>query len=177
MSVKVTLNTLIEGVKTPISPLTSADQVMLEDGAHVEQKLTEIMAIASGATVTRIVATIDGRDALADLKTGLQVWVVDATADTSVSRGGAKYLYNAAGNHGTGEWIKTAETESMDMIIQWSVLQNVPQVLRELGTNAQGQLTLGGVVVSDGLVDVAIVAAGGSAPANLREGGLIIERT
>lgn len=68
----------------------------------------------------RIVANIAARDAMTGLFAGLSVFVTDASADSTVTSGGAYYMYD-----GTG-WIKTAEAESMDIVLQWANIQGKP---------------------------------------------------
>ena len=68
----------------------------------------------------RIAANIAARNAMTGLFAGLSVYVTDATADSTVSSGGAWYLYNGT------SWIKTAESESMDMVLQWANVQGKP---------------------------------------------------
>lgn len=97
-----------------------------------------IAAVAGGGAQAVIVETIAARDAL-DPKPGL-VWVQDASADPTVTRGAAMYLWNAVSE----VWIKTAETESMDVTITWDLVQNKPANLTLLGntTNAANGLVV-----------------------------------
>lgn len=50
-----------------------------------------------------------------------EVFVLDATGDNTVSSGGARYLYN------NGQWLKIAETESMDLSFVWDALIGKPE--------------------------------------------------
>lgn len=50
-----------------------------------------------------------------------EVFVLDATGDNTVSSGGARYLYN------NGQWLKIAETESMDLSFAWNALIGKPE--------------------------------------------------
>lgn len=68
----------------------------------------------------RIAADITARNAMTGLFAGLSVYVVDATADTTVTSGGAWYLYDGT------NWIKTAEGESMDAVLQWANIVGKP---------------------------------------------------
>jgi hypothetical protein len=52
------------------------------------------------------------------------VFVIDATADTTVATGGATYMYNPA--VGYTDWIKISEAESLDLVIDWADIQNGP---------------------------------------------------
>lgn len=74
----------------------------------------------AAAGSTTVVTDINARNALQNVVSGAQVYVVDATGDTSVKSGGAMYIYNGT------TWIKTSETESMDIVLQWSGLVGAP---------------------------------------------------
>jgi hypothetical protein len=80
--------------------------------------------IAAGITASqelKIVADIAARNALTPTNV-TAVYVVDATGDATVSSGGAYYLYNPS----TSTWIKTAEAESLDIVLNWSSIQGRP---------------------------------------------------
>ena len=68
-----------------------------------------------------VVADIAARDALA-LERNALVLVVDATDDPTVGVGSALYAYVEADD----AWVKVAEYESMDVVIQWSSIQGRP---------------------------------------------------
>ena len=91
---------------------------------HVINK-AEIQTLITNAisanTQIKIVANIAARDALAPTTT-TNVYVIDATADTTVTSGGATYLYNPA----TSAWIKISEAESLDLVLQWANIQGKP---------------------------------------------------
>jgi hypothetical protein len=69
-----------------------------------------------------IVADITARDALLPLTSAKWVYVINATGDTTVTAGGATYLYNP----GTTSWVKASESESMDIVLQWSSITGRP---------------------------------------------------
>ena len=75
----------------------------------------------------KIVESIAARDGITDAFAGLSVYVKDASADTTVNSGGAYYLYDGAA------WIKTAESESMDVVLEWNAIQNKPDTLAGYG--------------------------------------------
>ena len=75
----------------------------------------------------KIVDSIAARDGITDAFAGLSVYVKDASADTTVNSGGAYYLYD-----GTA-WVKTAESESMDVVLEWNAIQNKPDTLAGYG--------------------------------------------
>lgn len=76
--------------------------------------------LPSSVKERRVVATIADRDTITDPFEGLSVFVKDASSDSTVISGGADYIYD-----GTA-WIKTGESESMDMVVDWSEIQNKP---------------------------------------------------
>lgn len=92
----------------------------------------------------RVVANIAARNAIAgaDLYDGLRVRVLDATGDPTVASGWAEYVYDAA----APAWIKLSEKESMDVVIDFANIQNVPAVLENLGDDS-GKLTYKGNLV------------------------------
>lgn len=75
----------------------------------------------SGLGSIEIVADIAARDALTP-STNIQVLVQDASADATVDSGAATYIYNS----NTSAWIKISEHESLDLVIDWSDIQNGP---------------------------------------------------
>lgn len=74
----------------------------------------------AAAGSTTVVDDITARNALQNVVSGAQVYVVNASGDTSVKSGGAMYIYNGT------TWIKTSETESMDVVLQWSGIVGAP---------------------------------------------------
>lgn len=124
-----------------------------EIDTHITNKLTTAGSV-------QIVDTIAGRDAIAT-PSGY-VYVVDASADSTVDSGGAEYLWNAT----TNQWIKVAEKESMDMVLNWASITDAPALaqvqdavnkshshanktqLDKIGQDASGNLTYGGTVVT-----------------------------
>ena len=101
-----------------------------------------------------IAATIGARDELT-LDSGNEVYVIDATADTTVTTGGAKYIYD-----GTG-FIKIAEDESFDVTIAPTNLAYVPSATNGLVTSSSGtDATIPAVTTSNaGLATPAMLAA------------------
>jgi len=68
-----------------------------------------------------VVDNIAARNAL-QTYSGLHALVVDASADNTVQSGGAEYVWN-----GTA-WVKISELNELDMVIEWSNIQNRPYV-------------------------------------------------
>lgn len=80
-----------------------------------------IAAQISSASELQIVADIAARNALTPTSVKA-VYVTNATGDTTVTSGGAYYLYNPSNT----TWIKTAEAENMDVVLQWNNIQGKP---------------------------------------------------
>ena len=68
------------------------------------------------------VADIAARNALTGNYDGRNVFVTDASSDNTVSSGWAIYKYTASNT----SWVKIAEGESLDLVLDWSNVQNVP---------------------------------------------------
>lgn len=137
---------------------TSARRVINEQDVNtlVEQKL-------AGTDEILIVDTISDRAAV-DTTVSKYVYVIDASADTTVTSGGASYLFNTA----TKDWIKISESESMDLAMTWNSIVNgpsstAPQIdeavaakhnhtnknsLDKIGEDVEGNFTYGGVAIS-----------------------------
>jgi hypothetical protein len=103
-----------------------------------------ISQLPSGLKEMKVVANIAARNAITEpeLYDGLRVRVLDATGDPTVSSGWAEYSYDAANT----TWIKTGEKESIDVVLDFANIENVPQVLEALG-DANGKLTYKGNLV------------------------------
>ena len=87
-----------------LADLTDANGVVL-----VDKLPTQVRANV------KYVADITARDALTgDALTGL-VFVIDATADSTVDSGAAMYAWDATLNSNAGGWVKIAEHESLDI--------------------------------------------------------------
>lgn len=83
---------------------------------------TNLSRFAGSAGPKTIIADdIAARDELIPVN-GMTVVVIDAKDDPTVSSGAATYIWRAA----PGEWIKISEAESMDVILEWTNIQNGP---------------------------------------------------
>lgn len=128
------LNFLNTNLKESIQSNTDAIQA-IHDGANKangvvklgENGLIPSSFIPAKFKEIKIVDSIAARDGITDAFAGLSVYVKDASADTTVNSGGAYYLYD-----GTA-WIKTAEAESMDVVLEWNAIQNKPDTLAGYG--------------------------------------------
>ena len=132
---------------------------------HVLNK-TEVQAMIDAsigaANALEIVADIPARNALTPT-TPIYVYVTNATGDATVSSGGATYLFNPTGS----TWIKTSESESMDVTVSWASITGRPSSsaaaidaavanshthanktqLDQIGQNGAGELTYNGTQV------------------------------
>lgn len=170
---------------------TSADQVVHGD-SNLQARLDSLMASVTGLSQVYVVADIAARDAIASPKIGDQAWVKDATADDTVSRGAAIYLYESA----DVGWTKAGEVESLDAIVTWSAIKDKPvtdehltdavdkrhahangaDVLDKLSADAEGRLLLDGAPVDDGKIDVAVLGPDEEIPAALRSSGVVFQK-
>lgn len=88
------------------------------DSAQVQSMID---ATVAGVSNLEVVANIAARNALNPTK-NIQVLVLDATGDATVSSGAATYVYRFS----TTSWIKISEAESQDVVLQWANIQNKP---------------------------------------------------
>lgn len=144
---------LIRGVKHQLYPETIVGNVYLSDGSTLEKSIDEFSNVLSGKTHTYVVQNIEERDSLSNLIIGDEVRVKDATGDPSVKKGSAKYILDGLMVDGKATdlaWVKISEEESMDMIIEWDTIQNIPSssvdkintIGSVLGTMANHELTV-----------------------------------
>lgn len=80
-----------------------------------------IDASLEGIAGIEVVDNIAARNALTPT-TNLQVVVIDASADPTVTAGSATYIYRLA----TTSWIKISESESMDVVLNWDNIVGKP---------------------------------------------------
>ena len=121
------------GTYDEINLKTTAEQVKMTDGTTVQAFLDNLPT--GGGAGAKVVADITARDALTS-EEGLIAYVVDATGDSTVKSGGASYIYDGS------NWIKISEFESMDMIIDWTDIQNKPNIvhIKVSATEPTGQI-------------------------------------
>lgn len=116
-------------------------------------------AVAAGSGGTIIVDTIAARDAIS-AENAQTVYVVDASADATVTTGGATYIWRES----TTSWIKMSEAESLDLSLTWAAITGGPTSspanidlavtqrhthanmteLGQIGEDGEGNLTYGG---------------------------------
>lgn len=127
--------------------------------SDVQTMINDSIAAANELT---IVADIAARNALTPTR-AQYVYVINASADATVTAGGATYLWNPA----TSVWIKTSEAESMDVAVTWASITGKPASspalidaavtarhshanktqLDLIGQNAAGEMTYNGAQV------------------------------
>lgn len=137
----------------------NANAIRVFDKGEVEKLIQEALVGVGHLTV---VTNIDARDAIANATNGTEVFVLDASKDDTVNAGGARYIRN------NDAWLKVAETESMDLVLDWTNLQNKPtstvqaiddavakahthtnkSELDKIGEDSNGNLTYGGKSVA-----------------------------
>lgn len=136
---KAKLAGIEEGANNYTHPATHPATMITEDAAHRFVSDTEkaewsgkadlvngvvpLSQIPSEVKEIRIAANIAARNAMTGLFAGLNVYVTDATGDSTVTSGGAYYLYDGK------DWIKTGESESMDMVLKWANIQGKPNLV------------------------------------------------
>jgi len=121
--------TALPGTLVPngIYLITSADPNFLEiyvsDNAGVATRRMPttadtqslINSAIAGLSAIEVVADIPARDALAPTQ-NVQVLVLDASADATVTSGAATYIWDNANT----VWVKISEAESMDVVLNWA---------------------------------------------------------
>ena len=101
--------------------------ISTNDGASARHIISKadigsmITTAVAGFSTVQVVADIAARNALAPT-VNMQALVLDATGDATVASGAATYVYDLANT----TWVKISEAESMDVVLQWSNVQNKP---------------------------------------------------
>lgn len=115
---------LVKGVSDTNAKLyattTAGVAVEVFDDALVASMISDAISSATNLAIN-YVADIAARDALT-IAANAMVYVADATGDNTVTSGGALYFYNSA----TDAFVKVAEYESMDVVLDWDNIQNKP---------------------------------------------------
>ena len=121
------------GTYDEINLKTTAEQVKMKDGTTVQAFLDSLPS--AGGVGAKVVADITARDALTP-EEGLIAYVVDATGDSTVTAGGASYIYDGS------NWVKISEFESMDAVINWTDIQGKPNIvdIKVSATKPTGQV-------------------------------------
>lgn len=101
--------------------MTSADGTAIKRVPTTTDIQAMIDASIGASGGLEVVADIAERDALTPA-VNVMCLVLDASADATVAAGSATYAYRLS----TTTWYKVAEYESMDLVIDWSMIQNKP---------------------------------------------------
>jgi len=129
--------------------------------------LIDAALAAQTSAGTEIADTILDRDGLTPTN-GMQVVVLDASADPTVDSSGATYIWRAS----TTAWIKLSEFESMDLAITWAAITDGPSStpaqidatvtaahthanfteLSNIGQDGNGNLTYNGLLPATGFI-------------------------
>lgn len=122
-------------------PISTATQAALDKKADLDSNgLVLLSQLPSQVKEMRVVGTIAERDAITDKFENLRVYVKDASADSTVSSGGADYLYDGS------SWIKTSETESLDLVLSWDNVSGKPTKFTPLEhTHSKDEVSLSNV--------------------------------
>ena len=176
-------------------PRTVAANVDMGDGSSALERIRLLERGLAANTTTTVVETIAERDLLAGKIPGDKCYVIDATADPGVEKGGAVYIWMPARGDEAPYWRKMSEEESQDVTLRWENITGRPQqsaadideaallahahdnacVLDVLGRDDSGRLTIDGRPVDDGCRDTVTADSLGEAlPAALRDGGMLI---
>lgn len=126
-----TLYQKLREIQTEISKKLNSDMRNTPNGfAGLDERgLIPVELIPKEFKEIHIVENIVERDALTEdeLFVGFSVFVKDASDDPNVSRGGAYYIYDGV------EWIKTAESESLDVVLSWDAIMGKPTTIDGYG--------------------------------------------
>lgn len=178
-----------------IYPRTVASNVDMGDGSNALDRISLLERALAGNTSTSVVESIAERDLLTGKIPGDRCVVLDATADPTVAKGGAEYIWMPAKGAEAPYWRKLQEEESQDVILQWESIIGKPaqpvakideaallahahdnkSLLDSLSKDESGLLTINGKPVDDGKRDTVTTSSlGEELPAELRDGGLLI---
>lgn len=140
---------------------SKAKRVLNED--DIQSLIVSELGSFTGPTELEVFDTIADRDATTPDAVSY-AYVVDASADATVESGGASYIYNTK----SSEWMKTSESESLDLVLDWDNIQGKPsstpaqidqavsqahthdnkEFLDKVGENETGDFTYGGIKVA-----------------------------
>lgn len=90
-----------------------------------------------GTGGVEVVENYANMTAITSPKDGQMVFVKDATGDTSVSKGWAQYMYS------NSTWIKVAEQEGLDVVLDWNNVVNKPTTFTPDTTKLTGYAKTG----------------------------------
>lgn len=176
-------------------PRTVAANVDMGDGSSALERIRLLERGLAANTTTSVVETIAERDLITGRIPGDKCYVIDATGDPGVEKGGAAYIRMPAKGDEAPYWRKLTEDESQDVSLQWESILGKPEqpaasldkaallahahdnrsLLDSLDRDESGRLTINGKPVDDGRRDTVTTGSlGEELPAELRDGGLLI---
>lgn len=176
-------------------PRTVAANVDMGDGSSALERIRLLERGLAANTTTSVVETIAERDLITGKIPGDKCYVIDATGDPGVEKGGAAYIWMPGRGDEASYWRKMTEEESQDVILQWENIAGRPEqpaasldraallahahdnksVLDSLDRDERGRLTIDGQPVDDGGRDTVVAdSLDGDIPATLRDGGMLI---
>lgn len=175
-------------------PRTLAANVDMGDGSNALDRITLLERGLAGNTTSFIVENIAERDRITGKIPGDKCYVIDATADPTVSEGGATYIWMPAKDTEAPYWRKLGEDESQDFVLDWDNIHNRPAsspgdidaavsqahghsnrpLLDALSTDAENRLCLNGRPVDDNRREVEFASPFGPLPDALRDGGMLV---
>ena len=97
-------------------PRTVAANVDMGDGSSALERIRLLERGLAANTTTTVVETIAERDLITGKIPGDRCYVIDATDDPGVEKGGAGYIWMPAQGDGASYWRKITEEESQDVI-------------------------------------------------------------
>lgn len=101
--------------------VTSADASVVKRVVNIDDIQSMVNTSIANNSAIEIVDNIAARNALTPVN-GRPVLVIDATGDATVATGAATYVWRSI----TSTWIKLTEHESLDVVLEWSAIQNRP---------------------------------------------------
>ena len=108
-------------------PRTVAANVDMGDGSSALERIRLLERGLAANTTTTVVETIAERDLITGKIPGDRCYVIDATDDPGVEKGGAGYIWMPAQGDGASYWRKITEEESQDVILQWENITGRPE--------------------------------------------------
>lgn len=117
--------------KINLSSVAKQIAMLAEDGttkstvqAEIEKLRTLVGSVSDavdGSAKIYVKEDIAGRDTITDQTSGAICYVKDASADDTVEKGAASYLWDGT------KWDKLTEFESLDLVLDWADITNKPE--------------------------------------------------
>lgn len=175
-------------------PRTLAGNVDMGDGSTALDRIMLLERGLAGNTTTTIVENLAERALITGKIPGDKCYVIDATDDPTVDKGGATYIWMPAKGDDPPYWRKLGEDESQDFALAWENIGGRPTsdpaaidgavkaahehankaLLDALTADAENRLCLNGKPVDDNRRELAFSDAFGPMPDALRDGGMLV---